>query len=392
MFLFFTRIKNLFDKKISIDNNVIVTDNRKVFLSYCTTDTPIVKIINEFLKNESLNSIEISQYTEVRYKESFVSFMNSIQQHQFALCIVSDGYLKSSNCMYEVGEFIQRKDYKEKLLFVVLNEKDGSFYKDADNRFNLTVADVYNGFDSKIKYIKYWQAVYQKQKKELKNLKSFKARKQLKQDLNKTKRIYEKDISVFIDYLSEYNGKSFSELYENKFKELLNYILPNEYYDKIFRECDSFNSLLYSSIEEITKITHTDYTQVILNLKINAHTSGLIVVADHIPSYKQKYRLVDTNGIIGDTFYKSKINCISNAKKSTTYFCAVCETNSELAIPISILGKTVGVINSESDHLEYYNENIIKQLTDLSVGLAKRLNELGYSPEMSINSFKYVSI
>ena len=389
MFFFFTRIKNLFDKKLSIDNNGIVTDNRKVFLSYCTTDTPIVETIKKFLIQ---NNIEISQYTEVKYKESFVNFMNSIQKHQFALCIVSDGYLKSPYCMYEVGEFIQRSDYKDKLLFVVLNKQDRCFYDSENERYKLTAADVYNGFDSKIKYIKYWQAVYQKQKKELKNLKSFRARKQLKQDLNKTKRIYEKDISVFIDYLSEYNGKSFSELYENKFKELLNYILPNEYYDKIFRECDSFNSLLYSSIEEITKITHTDYTQVILNLKINAHTSGLIVVADHIPSYKQKYRLVDTNGIIGDTFYKSKINCIGNAKESTTYFCAVCETQSELSIPISILGKTVGVINSESNHLEYYNEKIIIQLTNLSVGLAKRLNELGYSPEMSINSFKYVSI
>ena len=231
-----------------------------------------------------------------------------------------------------------------------------------------------------------------KTKKELKNLKSFKARKKLKQDLKKTKRIYEKDISVFIDYLSEYNGKSFSELYENNFQELLNYILPNTYYDKFFRQCDSFSSLLKVSIEEITQITRTDYTQIILNLKIDSHSSGLIVVADCIYQNKQKYRLVDTNGIIGDTFYNSKINSIGNTKKSDDYFCAVRNTNSELAIPINILGKTVGVINSESEYIEHYNKRIVKELTDLSIGLAKRLNELGYSPEMYMDNLKYISV
>ena len=146
----------------TIKDNVIKTNNKKVFLSYCSDDKPIADLIKEKLTKQTHGMIDISEYTEVKYKESFIKFMNSIQQHQFALCIVSDGYLKSPNCMYEVGEFISCSGFEDKLLFVVLSDSERHFYctENRTDKYQLKVANVYSGFGSKMKYMMYWQEVY----------------------------------------------------------------------------------------------------------------------------------------------------------------------------------------------------------------------------------------
>ena len=44
--------------------------------------------------------------------------MDTIQEHDYVLTVVSDTYLKRQACMYEVGEIIKDHHYKDKLLFV----------------------------------------------------------------------------------------------------------------------------------------------------------------------------------------------------------------------------------------------------------------------------------
>ena len=42
--------------------------------------------------------------------------MKQIRDTDFVLIIISDGFLKSSNCMYEVLELLKEKDYEKKIL------------------------------------------------------------------------------------------------------------------------------------------------------------------------------------------------------------------------------------------------------------------------------------
>ena len=60
--------------------------------------------------------------------------MNTIQEHDFVLTVVSDTYLRSQACMYEVGEIIKDNYYKNKLLFVVLSENERKYYGDKDQK------------------------------------------------------------------------------------------------------------------------------------------------------------------------------------------------------------------------------------------------------------------
>ncbi len=102
-----------------------------LFLSYCSKDESIANIIDNDLHEQIGDILKITRYTrDVGYRESFKEFMNRIGEHDYVLSIVSDSYLKSAACMYEVGEVLNDHNFTEKLLFVVLSEEDRACYSD----------------------------------------------------------------------------------------------------------------------------------------------------------------------------------------------------------------------------------------------------------------------
>ena len=220
---------NIFDKlELMCDNKDNITllnvQNRKptLFLSYAQKDSPIADIIENQIKKETNGGIEISRYTRVQYKESFKSFMNSIQEHDFVLCIVSGNYLRSKACMYEVGEIVSDNNFNQKLLFIVLSENDKKFFSDKKEDF--LAANIYGSPLNRIKYIKYWETQFKELEEELDNINSLEAKRNLSNDLYEIGKIYRNDISNFLDYLVQNNGKSFEELYNTDFVDIINWI------------------------------------------------------------------------------------------------------------------------------------------------------------------------
>ena len=74
------------------------------------------------------------------------------------------------------------------------------------------------------------------------------------------------------------------------------------------------------------------------------------------------------------------------------YYPAVPETKSEVVIPIVIQGQTIGVINSESEDLGYYTNQMVKELTNIALNLAIALKSVGYERNMSYSAIPYVHI
>lgn len=85
-----------------------------LFISYTECDAPIVDIIEEKIREKLQDKIKISRYSELKYGQSFKKFMDTIQDHDYVLVVVSDTYLKRTACMYEVGETIKDHHYKDK--------------------------------------------------------------------------------------------------------------------------------------------------------------------------------------------------------------------------------------------------------------------------------------
>lgn len=349
---------------------------KKIFLSYCSKDSCIADIIDYSLQNQLKGIANISRYTrDVLYKDSFKSFMNSIGSHDFVLSIVSDSYLKSVACMYEVGEVLKSHSYTQKLLFIVLSENERQYYS-LDYKEPIQ-ANIYSA-TGRLEYVLYWQEKYTELKEKIDKIDDYEAKREAIDDLAVIKSIKDFDIAPFMSYLSDVNGKSFSSLKKNNFNEIISIISPG-FNNKIFVKCKSCEEVLEIGIQELYNISMTDYNQIILFENLGSHTSGLVVVADMISNHKQHYRQVAVDGLISKAFQKGEILNIDNIDCCEDYFSAVPETKSELVVPI-ITGKAcIGVINVESNKTNYFNTTLQNQIILLANSIGTAFSKLGYN-------------
>lgn len=198
------------------------SDKPTLFLSYREIDTPIVNIIEDNLKRLTNDGINISRYTRIPYKASFKVFMNGIQDHDFVLCVVSDGYLRSQACMYEVGEIIKDHHFNEKLIFVVLSENERKYYP--EGVAEKISANIYGSEVNRLQYVTYWKEKYDELSETIRGIGDYEAISDATRSLKEIGQIYRNDISEFMKYLADNNGKSFEHLYKNEFKDLLSWI------------------------------------------------------------------------------------------------------------------------------------------------------------------------
>ena len=118
----------------------------KIFISYSWSDDELANDIDNKFAKIGINLVRDRR--DLKYKSSIKEFMKQICQGDFALIIISDNYLKSSNCMYEVTEFIKDENYKERILPILKN--DAKIFKAIERN----------------QYIRYWQNEYMKLKEE----------------------------------------------------------------------------------------------------------------------------------------------------------------------------------------------------------------------------------
>lgn len=207
------------------DTNVLIMPST-LFISYTECDTPIVDIIEKKLGEKLQDKIQISRYTGLRYKDSFKAFMDTIQDHDFVLTVVSDTYLKRQACMYEVGETTKAHHYKNKLLFVVLSENERKYY--GDNAPIKIGADIYGNAVMKLEYTRFWQMQYDSLKETMNQIGDFEATKDSSRQLQIIGQIYRKDLGEFLQFLSDENGMNFQQLYENEFDDIVEWIVDNK--------------------------------------------------------------------------------------------------------------------------------------------------------------------
>ena len=363
------------------------TEFSTLFISHTECDTPVVDIIEEKICEKLQNKIKISRYSELKYKDSFKSFMHTIQDHDFVLTVVSDTYLKRQACMYEVGEIIKDRHYKDKLLFIVLSENERKFYGlKAPEKIG---PDIYGGAEGKLGYIKFWKDKFIKLEKAINSIGDYEATSEAAKDLKIIGQIYRKDMGEFLQFLSDENGKNFQKLYANDFEEIARWIYPKLNINR-FNMCESYDVLLNRTIEQLHYITKTDYNQIALGVKINSHETGLVVYADDIAEHKQRYRLVAMDGLMAKSYVTGKEFLIGDVDEEKDYYCAVVQTKSELILPIKYGEKIIGVFNSESEEKNYYNREMTIHLSSILENFASRITELGYIGNMAQKDIPYV--
>lgn len=205
-----------------VDGEDVVSkaDGVKIFLSYCHQDNCIADLVDSLISKKLSEPDSISRdIRDVKYRESFKKFMESIGQHDYVVMIVSDNYLKSRNCLYEVLEVMRDRNYSEKLLFIVLSDSDSIYYEDSSRKVG---ANVYND-EGHVGYISYWKHQFEELEQQIAVINnpilSIEQAKELR-IINKI----QLDLPEFMTFLREHNGASFSKLMETGFEEIIDSI------------------------------------------------------------------------------------------------------------------------------------------------------------------------
>lgn len=192
-----------------------------IFLSYCQKDSDIANIIDSRLREKLGTKAIISKDTrDVPYHESFGKFMRSIQDHDYVILLISDNYLKSRNCMFEVTEAIKDSRYDKRIIFIVLKEEDKELLK--SHCEDVLGADVYST-DGQAQYTLYWrskEATLQKQINEIGN-------NPYAINLIKEQGIVQKillDLPVFFEFVKDNNGLPLSDHLSENFKSILSFM------------------------------------------------------------------------------------------------------------------------------------------------------------------------
>ena len=130
---------------VVINNGIPKTDahtgrNSKditIFLSYNWHDVDTADRIDTYLSG--MNGITVKRdVRDIGAWKSIWEFMKSIRQQDYAVLIVSDLYLKSKNCMFEVTEIMKEPAYEGRIFPAVAEH------------------GIYDPL-KRVEYIKYWQ-------------------------------------------------------------------------------------------------------------------------------------------------------------------------------------------------------------------------------------------
>lgn len=77
-----------------------------------------------------IENLTITRYTRsVKYRDSFKKFMRRVKKHDFVIMLISDNFLKSQACMYEVSELLTDEEFEKKLLFIIISDGDVKYLK-----------------------------------------------------------------------------------------------------------------------------------------------------------------------------------------------------------------------------------------------------------------------
>ncbi|MDE7274231.1 MAG: toll/interleukin-1 receptor domain-containing protein [Lachnospiraceae bacterium] len=112
-------------------------DDKTIFLSYNWHDGGTADRIDRYLSGRFGITVK-RDVRDIGAWKSIREFMKSIRNHDYAVLIVSDSYLKSKNCMFEVMEIMKEQQYADRIFPAVVE------------------TGIYDPL-VRAEYIKYWQ-------------------------------------------------------------------------------------------------------------------------------------------------------------------------------------------------------------------------------------------
>lgn len=166
-------------------------ENKCVFLSYCWNDNAVADSIDAFLQSKGY---EVKRdIRDIGRWHSIREFMNTIRTQDYAVLIISDRYLRSANCMYEVGQMLKEEDFRNRIIPVVVE---------------ISIYDPIKRID----YIRYWEDETNKLESAMKEI-SMTSRGEATETLKRYKNI-SMQMGEFLQTVSDMNNPKLTDINE----------------------------------------------------------------------------------------------------------------------------------------------------------------------------------
>ncbi|MBS9463513.1 toll/interleukin-1 receptor domain-containing protein [Flagellimonas sp. 389] len=165
--------------------------DKQIFISYSWKNRSIADEVEKYFYELGIRLVR--DVRDLDYKGSLKKFMQKITESDYALVIISDDFLKSSNCMYEAIELLSSKTFKNQILPIIV---DGS--------------EVFN-IKSRSNYLLFWENEIEVLEEQLRSLKTISKSDSIFTMLNHYKDIRD-SIDGFLEHLSIHNHYYFDDL------------------------------------------------------------------------------------------------------------------------------------------------------------------------------------
>ena len=187
------------------ESNKIEENNKKpnIFLSYSHKDKKIADRIDDYFISKKIRLTR--DVRDAPAYSSLKKFMDTIRDHDYVILLISDAYLKSTNCMYEVIQFIQERNFIDRTFPIVIDNETTIFDQPKHS-----------------KYIHYWQTKYKELGDEIKTLQNT-GTISLHKELDKINKI-QSNIGEFLNKIADLKCFPLDELESTNYKAILDKI------------------------------------------------------------------------------------------------------------------------------------------------------------------------
>lgn len=169
---------------------IMYVSSAKIFLSYNWNDESVANDIYNYFKGKKgvelhRDKIHIGTWSSIR------TYMQTISDMDYTILLISDAYLKSENCMYEVLEVMRERKYQDKIFPAVIS------------------TNVYRAIE-RVSYVKFWKEKADNLREELETLGPHEIG-TLGNELKKLEDI-KNNIATFLDIISDMNNPSIPDV------------------------------------------------------------------------------------------------------------------------------------------------------------------------------------
>jgi outer membrane protein assembly factor BamD (BamD/ComL family) len=187
----------------------------EIFISYAYEDASSLGQRKKEIFEKVYNTLKLKDFNViadrnggVNYKDSIREFMQRIGRGKYVIVIISDKYLKSKYCMYEVLELLKYPDFKKRIFPIILED-----------------ANIYDA-SSQIDYLNYWQEKIDRLNEKIRTIKNMAYSASIYEELKLFNEIY-RIIADFSFTLSDMNVLTPDIHQNNHFQDIIDAIAPN---------------------------------------------------------------------------------------------------------------------------------------------------------------------